>query len=665
MASGSQIFASSQLFGNTETIGESSRALLLEEAQLCEDRSGIVVLELGSYNLRFGFAEAEERRPASLVNCVAYRRDSNAQPNPSTGSSTTKASNGLDKPSLGPAKSETSNKMDIEAPSATTAETPQWHLELAQLEFDYNIEVAELERASRSGSVRFVNSENCVESVPEDANAPTQWANISDSPSSIIGDAALYLDDDDKYDIYFPIVNGRFNYECAHMTSKSSSNRFDITPTFVIDTLERIWRHVAFEKLGIAENLISTFDVLLVIPDSFVQREVHAMIDILLQRIGFGHILLQKSSACAALGAGKNGVCVVNVGFQHTTVCCVDDMEVLPGTAITAHIGGLDISKCLKALLCKSDAASLFFKYTSANIDNSIQDLIIFEEMKESCCHLNPSSVQPKTYEFLVRHRSLPNATLYRHSVGMAQFFAPMVICFPNLDENRKLKLAEIEKENSKLESDDSSASLRSYDPLDPFGQSFSRHLQPNKPRSQILAEKNDSSKTTSSKMDTDALESEQTTSESPKKAVSIKTEETQEGQEPQEDQDEPSDPNSLPSVIIASISSASNNTRVTSRMYSQILLIGGTAHIDNLTTLVETEIQSNVSEELSSTVHVTLPQHGVDPTNCVWIGASLLVSNTPRDFWLDRVAWRTHGLLALREKLMFSWDNPENLKSK
>lgn len=643
MAQESRLLPHLQLLGTEDTISASSRAFLAEEVDLSENRSGIVILELGSYNLRFGYAEAEERRPASIVNCVAYRRDLCLATDPDPIDTTSQQSLPTASSSIGAENGTTSNSMQVDAPQADSSETPTWHLELAQLEFDYSIEVTELQQASRSGSVRFVNSENCVESVPEDPNSPTQWANISEFPESIIGDAALYLDDDDNYDIYFPIRNGRFNYECAHMTSISKEQRFTITETVVTDALERIWRHAVFDKLGISSDSIATFDVLLVIPDTFIPHETQLMIDILLQRIGFGHILLQKSSVCAALGAGKNGVCVVNVGFNQTTVACIDDMEVLPGSSFSTLVGGIDISKCLKAQLAK-DAENLHFKYLAANIDESIQDLIIFEEMKETCCHLNPATIQPKTYEFLVRHRNQNNATLYRHSIGISQFFAPMVLCFPNLEEKRSDKFERVRS----MDPRELTKSLQSeYDATDPWGTTFHRQLQPYK-----TAPK-DAAKLVKSEEKSEEELVEQLGETRLRFAI------------PDGATQHDSLDLSLPHVIVASITSASSNIRVQSRLFSQILLVGGSAHIENLTQLIETEVQSLVLESMAPNIHASLPLHAVDPTNCVWMGASLLVSNAPRDFWLDKVAWRTHGLLALREKLMFSWDNPDNRKLK
>jgi len=651
-----------------ELVSASARALLLEEVVLGADRKGVVILEPGSYNLRFGFAEAEDRRPASIVNCVAYRCDQAlaewcpSSPSPMSFND-------------GPLKHRQSSgegvmELDTVLPSSTSTgdSTEEWELGLAQLEFDYSHMIAELARVSKNSSVRFINKDNCAEAVEESKDLPTEWANISTLPESIVGDQALYLDDDDGYDVYFPIQHGRFNFEHSHMTD-SREQRFPITMMQVLDSLERIWRYVTFDRLEIAKANISRYDVLLVIPDSFDPCEVQHMIDILLLKIGFGHVLLQKSSACAALGAGRTDTCVVNFGFSTTTVCCVDEMEVVPGSSFSTLIGGIDVSRFLKAQLTKH-AEAQFFKYTDSNIDSSIQDLIIFEEMKESCCHLNPSLVQPKMYEFMVRHRHSLHSRLFRTSIGAAQFFAPMILCFPNLDRHRLVKYHNAALRASKHASQPSLPSSH-----DMWADAFQRLPQASVLPSHVSSRANGSRMKALGHVE----QKQGTTLGTPSLEHTLREAQNVEPSEeellamlagtplkftiPDELTKHDAVDLSLAHLIVASISSATSNQRQQARFYSQILIIGGSSRFPNLPQLIETELQGLVPSNSQASISIISPPAGVDPTDCVWAGASLLVSHAPREYWLDRVTWRTHGLLALREKLLFCWDNPLNLK--
>ena len=599
-----------------ELLSASARDFLLEEVALSADRKGVVILEPGSYNLRFGFAEAQDRRPASTVNCVAYRRDHPLLNWSSPYPTTIPFQDGPSKRQHSSDVVETSVATMIPTSSPSNADfssTAEWELSLAQLEFDYNPLVSELSRVTKNSSVRFITTDNCAESVEESADSQNEWANLSGLPNSILCDQALYLDDKDGYDIYFPIRLGRFNFQCSHMTDYGE-NRFPITLMHVLDSLERIWRHVTFDRLEIAPQQAALYDVLLIIPDSFIPSEIAHMVDILLNSVGFGHVLLQKSSICAALGAGRNDTCVVNIGFSGTTICCVNDLQLLPGSCFSSLVGGMDVSRLLKAQLAKY-ADSQFFRYTDANMDASIQDLIIFEEMKESCCHLNPSLVQPKMYEFLVRNRHASLSRLFRVSIGMAQFFAPMVLCVPTLDRFRHIK-----HHNAQIRSAESvEHSALPHHWADLFAPSS--HLISNKPKT--LASPSDPQETSSKKSVADL---------------------------------------SLAHLIVASINAVASLDHQT-RLFSQILIVGGSAHLNNLPQLIETEVQQLLSSSPTPSVIVSLPPAGVDVSDCAWTGASYMATQTPRECWLDRVAWRTFGVLALREKLLFSWDNPQNLE--
>jgi actin-related protein 8 len=652
-----------------DSMSTSARSLLVEEVELSADRLGIVILEPGSFNLRFGFAEAEDRRPASIVNCIAYRRDLSLSESFSSSSSSAY-------PNITPngahstVKSELEDSMQVDEPnSVANADPEEWILSVAQLEADWSHTITDLERVNKNSSVRFINANNCCEMVDEDKDSPTEWANIVGMPDHIVGDQALYLDDDDGYDIFFPFRHGLFNFKCAHMTQETDQ-RFSITLMHVLDSIERIWRHVVFEKLEISKKDVGRFDVVLVIPDSFIPSEIQHMIDILLLKIGFGHVLLQKSSVCAALGAGKNGICVVNLGFSTTTVCCVDDLEILPGTSFSTQIGGIDISKFLKAQLSKN-AEKQFFKYLTADMDSSIQDLIIFEEMKESCCHLDPSLVQPKMYEFMVRHRNQPQSRLFRLDVGIAQFFSPMVLCNPHLDRHRYDKNP---NNGEKNDDHDTSQKNDSYRPEDHWAPVFYRPLQEHKAvvfKTTGRSASRSVPSATERKHDETSFVSESAQPALNGSALSESDLLTKLGSTrlqlvtPETVTKHHNVELKLAHLIDACITSMSPSIILQKRMYSQILIVGGSAHFPNMPQLIETELIGSTNQTIASTVNVYGPPSGVDPSNCAWTGASLLVTQAPRELWLDRVAWRTNGLLALREKLTFSWDNPDNRKLK
>ena len=63
----------------------------------------------------------------------------------------------------------------------------------------------------------------------------------------------------------------------------------------------------------------------------------------------------------------------------------VEEMDVVEGSSFEMQYGASDIARILVFLLNRY-AANTFFKYTTANVSR-IQDMIVFEEMRESACH--------------------------------------------------------------------------------------------------------------------------------------------------------------------------------------------------------------------------------------------------------------------------------------
>ena len=49
------------------------------------------------------------------------------------------------------------------------------------------------------------------------------------------------------------------------------------------------------------------------------------ILDILMRDLGLGKVCLQQESLSATFGAGYGVACVVDIGAQKTSICCVDE----------------------------------------------------------------------------------------------------------------------------------------------------------------------------------------------------------------------------------------------------------------------------------------------------------------------------------------------------
>ena len=63
----------------------------------------------------------------------------------------------------------------------------------------------------------------------------------------------------------------------------------------------------------------------MLIPEVYNRQHVREMINLLLNGLGFNAAFVVQESVCATLGSGISSACVVDVGDQKTSVCCVED----------------------------------------------------------------------------------------------------------------------------------------------------------------------------------------------------------------------------------------------------------------------------------------------------------------------------------------------------
>jgi len=176
---------------------------------------------------------------------------------------------------------------------------------------------------------------------------------------------------------------------------------------------------------------------MLVIPDMFQQGDVKILADILLNYFHFSSLFIHKDSVCASVGIGRQTACVVNIGHSKTSVSCVDEGDIIPGTSFHMNFGGDNITELLYELLSKQneivndsqkdektvaqtdnpenvsvrEAALLVTELSSPtlNIETHyfpsnlnlywIRDYDIFQKMKETCCQFIPKN-QMQTYAF-------------------------------------------------------------------------------------------------------------------------------------------------------------------------------------------------------------------------------------------------------------------------
>ncbi|KAJ3706303.1 hypothetical protein LUZ61_010008 [Rhynchospora tenuis] len=150
----------------------------------------------------------------------------------------------------------------------------------------------------------------------------------------IFGEDALKICPSEPYCLRRPIRRGHFNISQNYSFQQ------------VCEDLIAIWNWILTEKLNIHLKDRSSYSAILVLPETFDNREIKEMLSIVLRDLRFSTAVVHQEGLAAAFGNGLSTACVVNIGAQVTSVICVEDGVAIPATTLTLPFGGEDISRC-------------------------------------------------------------------------------------------------------------------------------------------------------------------------------------------------------------------------------------------------------------------------------------------------------------------------------
>lgn len=148
--------------------------------------------------------------------------------------------------------------------------------------------------------------------------------------------AVCKLDVSEDYTLYWPITYG-------------TTNEVDyLSPQSWFKDINLIISHAVLETVTKTE--IGNHFVLLVIPSLYERDLVVRIIDVLYS-IGFPSVALIQESVAATFGAGISTACVVNVGAQTCGVSCVDEGMCISDSRVNLKYGGDDVTVAFSRLL--------------------------------------------------------------------------------------------------------------------------------------------------------------------------------------------------------------------------------------------------------------------------------------------------------------------------
>ncbi|KAF2731363.1 actin-like ATPase domain-containing protein [Polyplosphaeria fusca] len=255
-------------------------------------------------------------------------------------------------------------------------------------------------------------------------------ANAKNAPEYFTGHEALRIPEASKprYKLFWPIRNGSFN-------EKDYTNRNQI-----YHDMSKIFEEAFRTQLGITKPKdLANYKCVFIIPDLYERVYVTMMLDILIRDLGLGKVCLQQESLSATFGAGYSAACVVDIGAQKTSICCVDEGMCVEESRINLKIGGADVTETFIKMMLFDH-----FPYAEMNLKRRY-DFLLAEELKQKYCTMDESSIIVQTLDFHLRAsgqdtRRYQFKTYDETMLSVMGFFKPSIFDHSHkLDGRRKV----------------------------------------------------------------------------------------------------------------------------------------------------------------------------------------------------------------------------------
>ncbi|KAI9691368.1 MAG: actin-like protein arp8 [Bogoriella megaspora] len=254
----------------------------------------------------------------------------------------------------------------------------------------------------------------------------TEIPNIpSKAPDFITGNAALRIPDNSKpkYRLFWPIRYGVLNEK----DYASKNLLYQDLATIIEDALKT--------QLSLKRKVErAQHNCVFVIPDLYDRIYVTQVLEMLIKDFGFGRVCFIQESLAATFGAGYSQGCVVDMGAQKTSICCVDDGMCVEESRVNLKVGGWDVTDAFMRMM-------LFDHFPYADIDlRRRYDFLLGEELKQKFCTMNEADISVQLFDFHLRAPG-QDTRKYQFKTYDEPLLAPMGYFRPTiLDHSERLK---------------------------------------------------------------------------------------------------------------------------------------------------------------------------------------------------------------------------------
>ncbi|XP_041128896.1 actin-related protein 8-like [Polyodon spathula] len=475
-----------------------------------------------------------------------------------------------------------------------------------------------------------------------DPSSRVKWTNTSHHPEFVVGEEALNVNPTDCYNIHWPIRRGQMNLHAGPGG----------TLTAVMADLETIWSYAIQKSLEIPLRDLKYYRCILLVPDISNRQHVKELVNMLLMNMGFSGIVVHQESVCATFGSGLSSACVIDVGDQKTSVCCVEDGVSHRNSRLCLAYGGVDVTRCFFWLMQRAG-----FPYRECQL-SSKTDCLLLQQLKENFCHLEQDISGLKDHEFQLRNPDSP-ALLYQLRLGDEKLQAPMALFYPATFGIVGQKMTSLQQRSQGDSEDphDEQYLMGTQSKQDQSAKATAERKTLPKPSGfdgeSCSQNPEPSDRSHSQEMDLGHSQSDCLTGneveESPSALMSRRTAISQfEGKAL-----------GIDKAILHSIDCcASDETK--KKMYSSILVVGGGLMFHGSQEFLQHRILNKMPPSFRRVVEnvevITRPKD-MDPRLIAWKGGAVLAClDTTQELWIYQREWQRFGVRMLRERAAFVW---------
>ena len=219
-----------------------------------------------------------------------------------------------------------------------------------------------------------------------------EWTEIpaksQDAPDFFTGKEALRIPDSSnpRYKLFWPLQRGWYNEHCY-------SNK-----TLLLEDIAIIIEEAIKQQLNLRKKKDwAQYGCVFVIPDLYERQYVVQMLELLMRNFGFGRVCFIQESLAATFGAGYTSACVVDIGAQKTSICCVEEGMCIENSRINLKYGGADVTDTFIRMMLFD-----YFPYADINLRRRY-DFLLAEEIKIKFCTMNENDISVQFCDFHLR----------------------------------------------------------------------------------------------------------------------------------------------------------------------------------------------------------------------------------------------------------------------